>query len=175
MKKNLELKSNSASETKKFGEILGRFLKGGDTVLLEGALGAGKTTLVQGIAKGFLGDAKIRVTSPTFSLIHEYDGGGEKIFHLDWYRLSSVKGEDEGMAAECLGSKNALKVIEWPSRGAPLLPSENLKIDLKHSGGNRRLLRIQARGKSYEDLLSLIKLKLHPGKAGVKTKRRRQP
>ncbi len=159
MKQKLNLKSNSASQTKKIGQVLGRALKGGDTVLLHGALGTGKTTLVQGIAKGFLGPFKILVTSPTFNLIHEYDGRG-KLFHMDWYRLSSVSGEDEELALECLGSERALSVVEWPERGKHLLPREHLKICLKHSGGRSRLLAISARGKSYGHFISLIKSKL---------------
>ncbi len=82
-----QLDTNSLEETLRFGEQLGRKLQRGDVVALFGDLGAGKTALVKGIARG-LGITQ-EVTSPTFTLVHEYTGGRLPLFHIDLYRLNS--------------------------------------------------------------------------------------
>ena len=131
--------THSPGETKKIGKTFARYLKSGDVVALEGRLGAGKTTLVKGIAKGLGVKNERTVSSPTFVLMHEYSGR-EKIRHLDWYRLSRVEGVDAEMAEECFYS-GAVTLVEWPQKGRTLLPSPALRIQISHRGGDKRSLR----------------------------------
>lgn len=159
MKRGFLMTSYSSAETRKIGRELGRLLKGGDTVLLEGELGAGKTTLAQGIARGLGVPVKTPVTSPTFTLIHEYEGRA-KLYHMDWYRLSSVRGEDEEELSECLSSRDAVCLVEWPERGRTLWPQERLEIFLKHKGPKERHLEIRGHGRPYENLIRSVKKKM---------------
>ena len=135
----MDILTNSAAQTKKIGQALGHFLRSGDVVALEGPLGVGKTTLVKGIAKG-LGFAKERsVASPTFVLMHEYQGR-ESVHHLDWYRLVRVAGVDAEMAEECFTS--GVTLIEWPERGKTLLPPGAWRVTIEHRGPSSRRLSI---------------------------------
>ena len=132
--------SQSAAQTIKIGRTLGRSLKAGDVVALQGKLGAGKTTLVKGIAKGLgLSSAKL-VSSPTYALIHEYQGR-KKIYHLDWYRLNRVKGADAEFARECFGS-DGVTLVEWPERGIRLLPKGAVRVRILHQGPSARRIQI---------------------------------
>ena len=143
-KKINKFHSRSPAETKKFGELLGRRLKAGDVVTLAGELGAGKTTLVKGIAKGLGVRSDKEVSSPTFVLIHEYSGR-EKVYHMDWYRLKKVEGEDRFLAAECFEDE-AVTLIEWPDRGKNLIPRRHTEIRLEHLAPTQRLLKVTVRG-----------------------------
>ena len=136
--------SRSAAETKKIGEKIGRSLRAGDVVALSGELGAGKTTLVKGIAKGLGVPATEEISSPTFVLIHEYQGR-EKIYHLDWYRLEKVEGEDRFLVEECFAD-NAVTLVEWPERAKNLLPRKHLEVRLKHVSEKERRLEVEKRG-----------------------------
>lgn len=130
----MEWMTRSDEETREIGEALGRQLQPGDVVCLAGPLGAGKTTLAQGIARG-LGVTDV-VNSPTFTLVQEYVGRCP-VYHLDVYRLS---GPDEAadLAIPELLRAGAL-MIEWPERIAPLLPADRLEIRLSPDGDARRL------------------------------------
>ena len=134
----LILHTNSAVETKKIGRILGKLLSAGNVLTLKGELGAGKTTLVKGIAGGLGVKHENAVCSPTFVLIHEYQGR-EKIYHLDWYRLTRVEGPDAEMAEECFNS-SAVTLVEWPERGKKLLPASAWHAVLSHRGPKKRRL-----------------------------------
>ncbi|MGH7198255.1 MAG: tRNA (adenosine(37)-N6)-threonylcarbamoyltransferase complex ATPase subunit type 1 TsaE [Candidatus Omnitrophota bacterium] len=147
--KTIGFKSNSPAQTKRFGEKIGRALKAGDVVALVGKLGAGKTTLAKGIAKGLGVPDEADVLSPSFVLIHEYEGR-EKIYHIDWYRLKSVEGPDELLAAECFDS-DAVTLVEWAERGRGLFPRDHLRVDLTHKGPRSRLIKVSAKGKAYEN------------------------
>ena len=136
--------SHSAAETRKIGEKIGRSLRSGDVVALSGELGAGKTTLVKGIAKGLGVPSGEEVSSPTFVLIHEYQGR-EKIYHLDWYRLKKVEGEDRFLAEECFAG-DAVTLVEWPERAKNLLPRKHLEVRLKHVSDKERRLDVEKRG-----------------------------
>ena len=140
MKKTLEVITRSAAETKKVGKVLGRNLGAGDVVALQGDLGSGKTTLVKGIAMGLGVRSEKLVSSPTYILIHEYRGR-KKIYHLDWYRLRSVKGLDAEFAEECFAS-DGVTLVEWPERGGTILPKRSLRVRLSHRGDTTRCLRI---------------------------------
>lgn len=155
---SLRLRSSSAAHTKRIGREIGKNLKGGEVVLLKGQLGAGKTTLAQGIARGLKIPAKTPVTSPTFTLIHEYEGR-IKLFHMDWYRLSSVEGGDEEAALECLGAKDAICVIEWPERGKSLCPKTALRVRLEHQSPTQRLIHVSDQKRMHQKILLLLRRK----------------
>ena len=117
------------SELVAWGDALGRTLTLPCIVALEGELGAGKTTLVQAIAKGF--GVTENVTSPTFALVHEYVAPRGRIYHLDLYRLNGPRdlvniGWDDIMAEQ------ALILVEWPQRAGNQLPSTARLIRLSH-------------------------------------------
>ena len=155
MRNSLKLISRSAAETKKIGKILGKYLKTGDVVALQGPLGSGKTTLAKGMAKGLGVLSDRQVSSPSFVLIHEYQGR-EKIYHLDWYRLKSVKDADADLARECLGAQ-AVTFVEWPQRGRKLLPSDAVHIYLSHRGPGSRRLYFSFPAKTNSGVLQALK------------------
>ena len=153
--KKITLISNSAAQTKRIGKILGKFLLPGSVVALQGELGSGKTTLVKGIAKGLGVASEKMVSSPTFVLIHEYEGR-EKIYHLDWYRLRAVEGTDESLAEECFNSQ-AVTLVEWPERGKTLIPRKALAIQLSHCGLRSRNILVSFPASPAPELLKELK------------------
>ncbi len=148
----MKLLSASSRETIRLGEKLGKKLRAGDVLALSGELGAGKTTLVRGIAKG-LGVSSGQVSSPTFALVHEYEGR-EKLYHIDWYRLKAVRGKDKMLAEEILSS-GAVTLIEWPERGKDCLSKETLHICLRHKGGDRREISLKIPASRSKDFSAL--------------------
>ncbi len=112
-----------------FGERLGSRLASGEVVWLEGDLGAGKTTLVKAVVRGLGADQA--ATSPTYGLVHRYDGPRGPIFHVDCYRLS---GGDEGrdLDWEGLGRGDVL-LVEWPERAGPWALPPTRRIRLEHA------------------------------------------
>jgi tRNA threonylcarbamoyladenosine biosynthesis protein TsaE len=128
--------SHSAAETFEFGRTLAAELKGGEIFALCGDLGAGKTHLCKGIAAG-LGCDPDEVTSPTFTLVHEYRGGRLPVFHFDFYRLESEAealaiGLDDYLAA------GGVVLIEWADKFRPLLPPETRWIELRETAPDVR-------------------------------------
>ena len=126
---------------------LGRLAQPGDLILLHGDLGAGKTTLAQGIAQG-LGVADY-VQSPTFTLVAEYEGrtpDGRPIllYHLDLYRLAGDDDLDSFGFADYLAPTDAITVVEWPERAAHRLPAAYLFVRLEHLEADQRRLLIEA-------------------------------
>jgi len=152
------LELSSLERTEAFGKILGEIVEPGDIVTLEGPLGAGKTALTQAIARGLGVDPRIYVTSPTFSLLHEYQGR-IPLYHMDLYRLT---GEDE---IESLGFSeylygNGLTVIEWPERLGSLMPLERLHVALAISGETSRTANLTGYGNLWQkkvvDIVSMV-------------------
>lgn len=122
-----------------WGERFGRAARPPLTVALQGELGAGKTTLVRAICHGY--GVADEVTSPTFTLVHEYTGTRSPVYHIDLYRLRGpddlvTLGWDELMAAD------ALRLLEWPERAGARLPPDHVPIMLQHipNDAERRLL-----------------------------------
>lgn len=142
--------TNSPQETEKFGIKLSQKLRGGDIVLLSGDLGAGKTSMVKGIAKGF--GIKNEITSPTFTLMNIYDIKDKKIntlVHIDTYRLKHEKELIEIGVEDYLGKENTVCLIEWPEKIIGLLKNPNLNkekimiINIEHSeDSNQRKITI---------------------------------
>jgi tRNA threonylcarbamoyladenosine biosynthesis protein TsaE len=120
--------SRSEAETITIARELAQTLGAGDVVLLSGNLGAGKTAFVRGLAQG-LGINPDEVSSPTFTIVHEYRGGRLALYHADLYRLERTATEDIGL--EEMGVKDGVLAIEWPDRLTHALPSAvtvNLEI-----------------------------------------------
>ena len=111
--------TKNEEETEALGERLATTLHAGDVVLLSGPLGAGKTAFVRGLARG-LGLSATEVSSPTFTLIHEYRGGRLTLFHVDLYRLTSADADDLGLQE--LGVDDGVLAIEGPERLARSVP-----------------------------------------------------
>jgi len=146
----IEFFSRSAEQTRRVGMRLGAMLHTGDLVCLQGDLGAGKTTLMQGLAQGW-GSADA-VSSPTFVLVNVYrKPEGALLFHLDTYRIDSA-AEAEELDLDTLLAQGPL-VIEWAERVRALLPGENLWVRLEYLDEEQRLMQLTANGKYYESLL----------------------
>jgi tRNA threonylcarbamoyladenosine biosynthesis protein TsaE len=150
--RHLRLNTRSAEETRGLGESIGRLLHGNAIVTLAGELGAGKTTLVQGLGAGL--SVKGAITSPTFVLINRYRcGDGRQLHHADCYRLTNAPLEmwDVGLADLFMGDD--VVVVEWADRIPELLPPEYLEIVIDHDDGDGRLLALTAHGTRYVSLL----------------------
>jgi tRNA threonylcarbamoyladenosine biosynthesis protein TsaE len=105
--------TRSQEDTERLAGALAATLRPGDVLLLSGPLGAGKTAFVRGLARGLGIDAD-EVSSPTFTLVHEYRGGRLRLFHADLYRLGTAGAEDLGL--DELGVRDGVLAIEWPDR-----------------------------------------------------------
>jgi tRNA threonylcarbamoyladenosine biosynthesis protein TsaE len=105
--------TKSEQETAAVATALAAQLRGGDVILLSGTLGAGKTAFVRGLAEG-LGIDPLEVSSPTFTLVHEYRGGRLILYHVDLYRLDRAATDDLGL--DELGVAGGVLAIEWPDR-----------------------------------------------------------
>ena len=129
----------SEEETADAGEALAAGLREGDVVLLYGQLGAGKTAFVRGLARG-LGASPDEVSSPTFTLIQEYGGRRETLYHVDLYRLEPREIDDLGL--EELISGDGIVAIEWAERWAGR-PSDACQVWIEDAGGDQRAIRIE--------------------------------
>lgn len=127
--------SSSIEETIAFGKEFAKDLKAGDVVCLNGELGAGKTHFVKGIAS-FFGVDEERVSSPTFTLINEYQGS-IPIFHFDCYRLEN-EHEAVEIGAEDYLYGDGISIVEWPKKIGNLIPTNAVWITIKHSGETKR-------------------------------------
>jgi len=136
-----EITTHSAEETIAFGRTLAELLAPPKLVLLRGDLGAGKTTLVKGIAEGFDAALAENVTSPTFTLIHEYRGPLADLFHIDLYRVDTPR-ELETLGLEDLRSARSVLLIEWGEKFPRLLRERDVEISLERDGENQRRIRI---------------------------------
>lgn len=151
----ITLRSESAARTRRLGEILGALLQPGDMLLLTGDLGAGKTTLTQGIGAG-LGVRGI-INSPTFTILKEYEGR-LPLYHFDLYRIESPD-EVFALGFEDYFQADGVSVVEWAERGEPADPRQRapwpesaLRIALTSSGPESRALRLSATGERGAEL-----------------------
>jgi tRNA threonylcarbamoyladenosine biosynthesis protein TsaE len=134
--------THSAEETIVFGRSLASELSPPLIVLLRGDLGAGKTTLVKGIAEGFGAARAEDVTSPTFTLVHEYCGPGVTLYHIDLYRIDTQR-DLETLGLDDLLAPNSILLIEWGEKFARLRRDQNVEITLERVGETeRRIQRI---------------------------------
>jgi tRNA threonylcarbamoyladenosine biosynthesis protein TsaE len=138
-----EITTQSADETIAFGRTLSDLLTPPKLVLLRGDLGAGKTTLVKGIARAFEAAAEEDVTSPTFTLVHEYRGPRSTIYHIDLYRVDTPR-ELETLALDDLRSENSLLLVEWGEKFPRLLRERDVEISLEREGESGRKIRLES-------------------------------
>ena len=153
MAAHLEFTTHSPEETHQLGRKLGVLASPGDIFLLTGKLGAGKTCLTQGIAKGL--DINESVLSPSFVLVRELKGR-LPLYHADLYRLDKIEEISELGLDEYLFGKG-LTVIEWASKGMDVLPDEHLLIEIDYLEDDKRRLKLSAKGKRYEELLEKLR------------------
>jgi tRNA threonylcarbamoyladenosine biosynthesis protein TsaE len=132
-----ETVTHSAEETIAYGRKLAAELSPPLIVLLRGDLGAGKTTLVKGIAEGFDAASAEDVTSPTFTLVHEYRGPRATLYHIDLYRIETPR-ELETLALDDLIAPNCILLIEWGEKFARLQRDKNMEIALERVGETGR-------------------------------------
>ena len=131
--------TNSAAETRALGERLASGLQPGDTVILEGELGAGKSELARGIARG-LGVTET-VTSPSFTILNVYESGRCPLYHFDWYRLESEEELYELGMDEYLGG-DGIAVVEWAERCPDAVPEDCIRIRLEATGEETRQITV---------------------------------
>jgi tRNA threonylcarbamoyladenosine biosynthesis protein TsaE len=148
-----EMFSNSPEQTRRLGMQLGGLLEIGDLVCLEGELGSGKTTLVQGLAAGW--GSPSAVTSPTFVLVNVYRRpDGAQLAHLDAYRLESPR-ETEALDIDLLLDQGSL-VVEWAQNIETALPAERLWLRLIWSDEERRRIEISPQGERYKPMAAAL-------------------
>jgi tRNA threonylcarbamoyladenosine biosynthesis protein TsaE len=136
-----EITTHSAEETIAFGRTLTELLTPPKLVLLRGDLGAGKTTLVKGIAAGFEAAEEEDVTSPTFTLVHEYRGPRANLYHIDLYRVDTPR-ELETLGLDDLRSEGNVLLIEWGEKFQRLVREQDAEISLERVGESARRIRI---------------------------------
>ncbi|MCL2004799.1 MAG: tRNA (adenosine(37)-N6)-threonylcarbamoyltransferase complex ATPase subunit type 1 TsaE [Planctomycetaceae bacterium] len=144
---------SNLSATDRLGRLLAESLPNGSVVALIGTLGAGKTTLVQAIAKYVC--AEDIVASPTFVLLHEYTTGSRPIYHFDAYRLES-EAEFRCLSPDDYFEDTGLTFIEWADKFPAILPAHHLEIRIELFGSSQRQVHITGFGSEYEAVIRLI-------------------
>lgn len=152
--------SRSPEQTRRIGMRLGSALQAGDIICLQGDLGAGKTTFVQGVAQGW--GSQDAVSSPTFILVNVYRRADQaQLFHMDAYRLDSAP-EAEELDLETMLAQGPL-LIEWPERIDSLVPRERMWIRFEHVDQEEREMNFRTSGRRYDDLLEMIRRAAYGG------------
>jgi tRNA threonylcarbamoyladenosine biosynthesis protein TsaE len=146
-----EITSKSVGATYRFGKALGKLLGPGDLVAFTGDLGAGKTCCIQGIADGLGIQERGIVTSPTFTLIQEYQGR-IPMYHFDVYRFTH-EDEIHDLGYEEYFYGEGVTVIEWAERITAFLPTEYLAIHLHVATDQTRCIQLRAYGERYEHVI----------------------
>ena len=147
----------SLSETIAFGEKIGRVLEPGDVIALRGHLGIGKTQLVHGIAKSYLG-SEVHVCSPSFTIINRYEANGRMVNHLDLYRLSTLEELESTGYWDVIEDPDALVLIEWLEQVDRAQPMDFVTIDIRFEdetgelGDSARIFDLVGAGGLYERL-----------------------
>ncbi|MGA7192540.1 MAG: tRNA (adenosine(37)-N6)-threonylcarbamoyltransferase complex ATPase subunit type 1 TsaE [Anaerolineales bacterium] len=150
-KHTFEFFSRSAEQTRRIGMRLGGLLQPSDLICLQGDLGAGKTTLVQGLAQGW--GSLDAVSSPTFVLINEYRRPDAcQLFHMDAYRIESAPEAAE-LDFDSMLTRGAL-IVEWADRIISVLPNERLWVSLEYRDEEQRQMNFKANGARYDEVLT---------------------
>jgi len=139
-----EITTHSAEETIAFGRTLTRLLAPPKLVLLRGDLGAGKTTLIKGIASAFEAASEENVTSPTFTLVHEYRGPLASLYHIDLYRVDTPR-QLETLGIEDLIAEDSVLLIEWGEKFPRFVRDRDVEITLERIGENDRKIQVTSR------------------------------
>jgi tRNA threonylcarbamoyladenosine biosynthesis protein TsaE len=136
-----EFVTHSAEETTELGRRLAGELSPPKLVVLRGELGAGKTTLIKGIAEGFHAASQESVTSPTFTLIHEYRGPGVSIYHVDLYRVDTQR-ELDTLGLDDLFDQNSVVLIEWGEKFSRFVRERDVEISIERMSDHERKINI---------------------------------
>jgi len=136
-----EFTTHSPDETIALGRELAASLAPPKLVILRGDLGAGKTTLVKGIAEGFRAASQEDVTSPTFTLVHEYRGPTVNVYHIDLYRVDTPR-QLETLGLDDLITDNSVLLIEWGEKFARFQREKDMEIALERAGEDERNVRV---------------------------------
>ena len=147
----LELESSSPEETERVGAALARQLAVGDVVTVAGELGAGKTTFIRGACREL--GVNTPITSPTYTIGNRYRGRVD-VSHLDLYRFEGMSETDWGDLEAYF--EDAVAFVEWPERGAPVLPPPRAAVRLQLLGPEHRLVVLESTEKSLEIVLSSL-------------------
>ena len=150
VEQKLDCISHSETQTQRLGLRLGTLVKPGSVVLLEGTMGSGKTVFAQGVALGL--EVKEHVTSPSYTLIKEYQSGKFPFYHIDLYRV----GSDDSLWS--LGLEEYLEgdgicVIEWPRKVRDFLPENWLLINIEIMTDTKRELHFESEGDRFQEVL----------------------
>ena len=157
---SIEFISRSPEQTRRVGMRLGGIIRDRELICLEGDLGSGKTTFVQGLAAGW--GSLDQVTSPTFVLVNLYRHPiGKRLYHLDAYRLNSSE-EAQDLDLDAMLASGSM-VIEWAERISPILPVECMWIKLSDINAGQRDLIFTAQGKHYRGILDIFRRRLYGG------------
>lgn len=151
----MEYITNSVNETIEIGEKIGSASKAGDIICIEGELGSGKTHLTKGIALGL--GIKEYITSPTFTLVNEYEGR-LRLYHFDVYRIDDP-GEIEAIGFDEYIFSDAVSVIEWSDLIRELIPEEHIQINISKDSAedeNVRRIKISWLGKRYDYMKEIL-------------------
>lgn len=152
----LTIETSSPEETETVGEIMGRRLRGGEVIALEGSLGAGKTALIRGLARG-LGIKGHEISSPTFVFLHEHHGR-LPLAHLDLFRIGSPSDLPDLGIQDYLESP-WVAAVEWAERAALFLPEDRLTIRMSETENHHhRRLMLQTSNPCYEAIFSELKV-----------------
>jgi tRNA threonylcarbamoyladenosine biosynthesis protein TsaE len=148
-----EVATASPEDTERLGERLGRAARGGELIGLVGDLGAGKTCLVRGLARGLALDPE-RITSPTFIVVGEHRGGRLTLQHVDLYRLESWSA-DEPLLREVLWG-DGVAAVEWFDRLGDSAGDEFLRVTIGFTADEGRCIRLEAAGPRHQSLLARV-------------------
>ena len=151
----ITIQLKNLSDTMRFGRFLGETAGPGEVICLDGDLGAGKTALSQAIAKGLAVPENCYVTSPSFAILHEYEGR-IPMYHMDFYRLHDV-GEVIDLGFEEYFYLSGLTVIEWSKRALEILPEERLSLEILQDKDEMRKVTIQATSIYRKRLLNILR------------------
>ena len=135
-----EFLTHATEETTELGRRLAAELRPPRLVVLRGELGAGKTTLIKGIAEGFHAASQENVTSPTFTLIHEYRGPGVNVYHVDLYRVDTQR-ELDTLGLDDLFDESSVVLIEWGEKFARFLRERDVEITIERRGEKDRTIK----------------------------------
>ena len=151
---DITFESSDLPATDRLGQLLAECLPDGCVIALVGTLGAGKTKLVQAIAK-YTGHSEETVSSPTFVLLHEYDDGDRPIYHFDAYRLEKAE-EFRRLGPDDYFEGTGLTFVEWADKFPQILPANHLEIRIEPLGETSRRFHLTAHGKEYEAVVQSL-------------------
>ena len=160
---DIEIRTETADRTRDLGAAIAPLLRPRDTVVLTGDLGAGKTTLVQGIGRGL--GTEDPVASPTFTLVREYAGRLD-VAHVDVYRLERVQDVVD-LGLDELGGPDRVLIVEWGDAIEDLLPADRLRVELTSSDDEVRRIRFGAQGRAWAERWERLEETTEPFRAPV--------